>query len=375
MTVPFWENHIDYILGGRNSLLPANQPVEFVLGESDIAMATERILPGEVAKIDISEPVEYFFTTIEDKQWHPRDDFFCSVSPFTSAWYESVAPKRSNYEGTMEPGPGTTGVTRFGWLIESFPIKKEHRSEMPLINPLMELMTATFARSGVEIQRGVVLGDQGMVDIKPLAFEESLSFDGHTPGFVQSTVIFFLGREKPAALCAVFDYLCEEGRVIDGTRVVIPLNSLMRESLESLDRTKRLTGIAACAKLMSVLQFSLEFLHCKNVEMQTVDPGKEMPRLQRKRRKQGRPPMVQHKILKIDGMRQMISKVASGNKTGIKMSLHTVRGQFRTYTADRPLFGRHAGRFFVPAHARGSRDVGQVKKDYAVTKVKKETGQ
>lgn len=45
---------------------------------------------------------------------------------------------------------------------------------------------------------------------------------------------------------------------------------------------------------------------------------------------------------------------------------HVVRGHFRIYSEDRPMFGRIAGAVWVPEHERGSSDVGRIKKDYEV---------
>lgn len=44
--------------------------------------------------------------------------------------------------------------------------------------------------------------------------------------------------------------------------------------------------------------------------------------------------------------------------------LHVARGHFATYTEENPLFGRHVGRFWKPAHVRGAAGAGVVSKDY-----------
>lgn len=43
---------------------------------------------------------------------------------------------------------------------------------------------------------------------------------------------------------------------------------------------------------------------------------------------------------------------------------HMVRGHFRYYAEDRPLFGRTSGMVWIPEHERGDSDVGRIKKDY-----------
>jgi hypothetical protein len=53
-------------------------------------------------------------------------------------------------------------------------------------------------------------------------------------------------------------------------------------------------------------------------------------------------------------------------KQGAERREHQVRGHFKVYTPDRPLFGRISGLVWVPAHRRGSADAGSVSKDYAI---------
>jgi hypothetical protein len=45
---------------------------------------------------------------------------------------------------------------------------------------------------------------------------------------------------------------------------------------------------------------------------------------------------------------------------------HSVRGHFRYYFPERPLFGRYSGMVWVPSHERGSPDAGEVRKGYKV---------
>lgn len=48
------------------------------------------------------------------------------------------------------------------------------------------------------------------------------------------------------------------------------------------------------------------------------------------------------------------------------MPYHSVRAHYATYTKERPLFGKYAGRFYVPAHFRGGINNGVVSKDYKI---------
>lgn len=45
---------------------------------------------------------------------------------------------------------------------------------------------------------------------------------------------------------------------------------------------------------------------------------------------------------------------------------HTVRGHFRYYAPERPLFGRYSGMVWIPDHKRGDVDAGSIDKDYLI---------
>jgi hypothetical protein len=45
---------------------------------------------------------------------------------------------------------------------------------------------------------------------------------------------------------------------------------------------------------------------------------------------------------------------------------HIVRGHFRYYTEERPLFGRYSGMVWIAEHQRGDPDAGSIRKDYLV---------
>ena len=122
-------------------------------------------------------------------------------------------------------------------------------------------------------------------------------------------------------------------------------------------------GIGDFASAMGVACMTLALLHCKNVrtEERVPDPG-----LQKHRMVLGKPPAATFKTLVIDPMRGAGASGSAGAGTGPARAYHLVRGHFAVYSAERPLFGKHAGTFFVPAHVRGSAEAGIVLKDYAL---------
>lgn len=108
---------------------------------------------------------------------------------------------------------------------------------------------------------------------------------------------------------------------------------------------------------------ALGFTHCKNVKMvEHATP----PKVAAKRAKSGKPVGVTYKTLVIDGMKETLRTEGGIAQNGLKKALHICRGHFATYTADKPLFGKVVGTVWKPMHTRGSKERGEVKKDYKV---------
>ena len=69
-------------------------------------------------------------------------------------------------------------------------------------------------------------------------------------------------------------------------------------------------------------------------------------------------------VLAIDHQTQRkVYPVKPGERVPADRRLHICRGHFATYSEDRPLLGKYAGRFWVPAHVRGRDLHGTVGKD------------
>ena len=80
-------------------------------------------------------------------------------------------------------------------------------------------------------------------------------------------------------------------------------------------------------------------------------------------------PKLQYKVLKVYAPGKKIEDAVplvsrNGNET--IMPHHYCRGHFATYTEEKPLFGKYSGKFWIPAHVRGSVKNGAVVKDYCV---------
>lgn len=109
----------------------------------------------------------------------------------------------------------------------------------------------------------------------------------------------------------------------------------------------------------SLIKF-LDILSCKNVKTEEEKPPEK---LQKKRSKKGKLPLVSYHTLKLGPVGASSGSEGGG---GWSTRIHFVRGHMREYTKEKPLFGRIVGRFWIAPHARGDKKQGMVVKDYEI---------
>jgi hypothetical protein len=106
---------------------------------------------------------------------------------------------------------------------------------------------------------------------------------------------------------------------------------------------------------------TLCFMNCKNVKVIRNEPAP----LSEKEIRQGKEPRLRFHTLDIEPMRTVLRTEGHSETEGVPRALHICRGHFANYT-ERPLFGKHYGRFWVPMHVRGKLEAGEIKKGYNV---------
>jgi hypothetical protein len=111
------------------------------------------------------------------------------------------------------------------------------------------------------------------------------------------------------------------------------------------------------------MRCALSFLHCKNVVQIEHQPDGV---INRERKKVGLKPFVRYHTINIEPMKKVLRTEGRIETEGLKRALHICRGHFSHYSEEKPLFGKYAGTFWVPAHVRGSLDEGLVVSDYNV---------
>lgn len=122
-------------------------------------------------------------------------------------------------------------------------------------------------------------------------------------------------------------------------------------------------------RLLAPVCFTIQLLQARNVSS-AVTPLSTVDNRRAERRFGSRAGGYRYHTLtvNINGQARRLSELVDGGNHG-NMPLHWVRGHFKTYAADAPLFGKYAGTFFWPASVRGHAENGVVVKDYKLKSV------
>ena len=121
---------------------------------------------------------------------------------------------------------------------------------------------------------------------------------------------------------------------------------------------------ASLERLAICLTFAaFAFMHCKNASL--VEHSQSTAVIKRWRKKYNQRP-VKYYTLNVDGMMPVLRSEGQLETNGILRAMHICRGHFATYSPERPLFGRVAGTFWIPAHVRGADTSRCVVKDYSI---------
>jgi hypothetical protein len=139
-------------------------------------------------------------------------------------------------------------------------------------------------------------------------------------------------------------------------------NWYSKQGVVDVDAAVNLLGSDTQARCYPFL-LALSLLHCKNVTTTIQDSS---AKVRASRHRKDKPPLTKYYTLNIEPMKRILRTEGRSEEVGLKRALHICRGHFATYSEDKPLFGKVSGRFWIPAHVRGSKDAGEIKKDYRI---------
>ena len=107
---------------------------------------------------------------------------------------------------------------------------------------------------------------------------------------------------------------------------------------------------------------AISLMHCKNIEL----VNKPITRAMKRRVKRTGEPLVVEKVLVIEPFKRKVINESTGEQSGLTLAMHICRGHFREYSEEKPLFGKYSGKYWIPQHARGNKESGEVDKEYKV---------
>jgi hypothetical protein len=156
-------------------------------------------------------------------------------------------------------------------------------------------------------------------------------FDGvHREGF--QAVVMMGGPNKPVVLPGhVYQLEMQNGK-------------LQELSIRRGTQRPDVPDIGRAMEEVVFILFALGMANARNVTLEQVDPP---PKLSRKfKRRRGRP-LIRHKRIILPAKTRAAVDLAQARKAaGDPQPLHLRRGHTKTYTAERPLLGKHVGEYW-----------------------------
>lgn len=301
----------------------------------------------DLLAMDVTPAAKWFLQESEQEYWEYTRDFPCIVPPSPLTWIEFEAPDRIE---SSERVVINSQLKRAGILAMTFEIKPEARRyalEADMLLPHMQMLYSK-ARRGVDWE-----GDR--------AYRQKHMQEALDAQVLPRWITIWNEIIEPISTRGIIPfglfgmYLDETGRVIQGLNSCI--SAISEESLAQLQADD-----GDLFSDMLPFMFSLSLSHCKNVTARdNVLPAAVL----KKRQKNGQQAIV-FRTLDIKPMRQQIKRTTEGGKSDSKRAMHFIRGHMKTFSADKPLFGKHTGTYWWSLNVRGDEAEGTVQKDYRV---------
>lgn len=334
--------------------------------------------------ICVSNVSEYFFNVSDQEYWTAKDFPVCSP-PFSEFFMECERPSSviSKEYGVRS----ATGMPdRWGWhfrapstvdAVNGFlkaADESDDEEELQLIIGRARLAGMSFSVDA--IKRAVLAGPMSEAvmslnrfeaaaltlavrsQARGLSAESLLGSRRLSCGGWQVDAVLFaqVGRHASGPLGTASIPIAKDGSISD----TIAFSVFGQHSLPA----EEVQGYADLLYVfLQPFLLALSFLNCARSSLRVVDPDAAKNRL---RARHGVKPLLRYHIIEIEAMKELLRTDGSVETVGLRKALHICRGHFATYTEDRPLFGKHAGTFWVPAHVRGRSENGVVVSDYRV---------
>lgn len=302
----------------------------------------------DLLPMDVTPAAKWFLADNKQEYYDYTDDFPCIVPPSPLTWLEYEAPDRIV---SSERVVLNNQLKRAGALCITYEIDPALRLQALNEDYLLRYMQALDGGS-----RQFINWEGNRAARR--AWGDKAREAAITPRWISvwNIILEPIGGNDFLGLGLYGMYLDERGRVIKGLNSTI--SGISEEQLAILGADPMFDMFNDCLPFM----FALSLSHCKNV---TTSELPLPPAVARKRRERGLPAFT-YRILDINPMRKASQASARAGESEQRNALHFVRGHMKTYSTDRPLFGKLTGTFWWHLHLAGKEEAGMVAKEYRV---------
>lgn len=167
---------------------------------------------------------------------------------------------------------------------------------------------------------------------------------------------------KPSARVSVHPSIVTIALREDGTIIDDSLDEGIVREISEVTQGNQDTRNLIWQGEFGISLFALSMANCKNATLEDSPEGQPHRRFVAANKHSA---AIDYRVITI-ATRMAARTATDAAEEEANRRLHVCRGHFATYTPDRPLFGKHTGTFWKPAHMRGEVCVGSVIKDYSV---------
>lgn len=303
----------------------------------------------DIVPMECTPVAKWFLGEAPQEYWEYRRDFPCVLPPAPVTWIEFEMPPIIRSDKRAIPRPARSVAA----LIMTLEIPEDNRDNFLRSDGIIELF-AHFRRQS-RIRDGIEISTDKRQESIQKAFDQELSARWVC---VWQLMAEPLNHSVLVPFVSYAFYLDQNGQILDGLSVAYTM----------IMDVKRVPEEALNHVFSDTLPFlfALSLTHCRNVEV----IEQELPPPIVKKRKEKGIPIYKFKILNIKpiGGKRIIDpnrEKATIAQNGM-MPMTFVRAHFKTFTEERPLFGRHRGTYFWHQFAKGSKEYGEITKEYRV---------
>jgi hypothetical protein len=355
---------------------------------------------ADLPAIVIDNVAKYFYEGTDQEYWEDAKDFPNLAPPFPEMWFEYSRPLTTVSEETGVTRDSEGALLRFGFLVISTDLTLER----------LEAMSSEGYGKMIDAYTRAGHGDPRLGHFLKHCAKQPGGMDALT-----SMSKDYLKTKKVRWVTNVVGFMADNGVVQGGGNPLITLwypieedgrfstvcgniqggvpeayyKWVMEKAPDRAGFINTVEGSTAFVKAFhaayQVAMLAISFMHCKNVEVRS-----QADRVSTKKNRHRVPRSgVRYHVLEIEPMQKVIRGAQASQKgeSAFRQALHICRGHFKTY--GRPvldtdgkqvldfdgqplttpgLFGREhlKGTYWWPTHIRGSKEAGEVKKDYEV---------